>query len=582
MSAKPRLPLVGWTVGWILLLAGGALGHLVQTSGGVAVEDVRFEFEPGKRLAALLYKPANATPATPAPGVLAVHGYLNSRETQSGFAIELARRGYVVLAIDQTGHGFSEGAAFSAGFGGPAALRYLRSLPFVDPDNVALEGHSMGGWTALAAAADQPDGYRSMVLVGSSTGPGFAPLGTPRFPRNLAVIFSRYDEFSQLMWGVGDAADVVHSDKLQGVFGTDQAIEPRRVYGSIAAGDARWLTMPGTTHPGNHLSRATIADTLDWISRTLEGGGQRSAADQIWFWKELGTLLALIGGVCIVLGGLQLLLRMKLFHTRLVRVEGAAPRDAAAQGAVERADAAWWLGLLAMTAIPALSYYPLTGLGAAFTANALFPQGVTNQILLWALVNGLIALLLGALLRRRRSRTGAAAAAGPAIGLVLSGLAALLAVLGLYLAVLLSAWLFNTDLRFWVVALKPMAPHHVAAFFAYLIPFTAFFYVSQQRWHATMALRSGALAQYASGIAASVAGLLVMVAVIYAYLFVAGHLPGVDPLFTIVALQFVVILTTTAVISVFAWRRTGDGAVGAMICGLLVTWYIVAGQATHV
>ncbi|WP_201721683.1 hypothetical protein [Caulobacter sp. B11] len=29
--------------------------------------------------------------------MLAVHGYINSRETQSPFAIEFARRGYVVL-----------------------------------------------------------------------------------------------------------------------------------------------------------------------------------------------------------------------------------------------------------------------------------------------------------------------------------------------------------------------------------------------------------------------------------------------------------------------------------------------------
>ena len=51
------------------------------------------------------------------------------RETQSPFAIEFARRGYVVLALDQRGHGYSGGAATTKGFGGPEGLSYLRSLP---------------------------------------------------------------------------------------------------------------------------------------------------------------------------------------------------------------------------------------------------------------------------------------------------------------------------------------------------------------------------------------------------------------------------------------------------------------------
>ena len=55
-----------------------------------------------------------------------------------------------------------------------------------------------------------------------------------------------------------------------------------------------------------------------------------------------------------------------------------------------------------------------------------------------------------------------------------------------------------------------------------------------------------------------------------------------DPLFTIVAIQFVPVLALTSIICVFAFRRTGGIHAGALICGLLVTWYVVAGQATHV
>ena len=134
---RPKWKLL--VAGWVLLLAGSELAHLVQTSGGVDVRDVRIDMEDGGHLSALLYLPPSATAASPAPAVLAVHGYINSRETQSGFAIELARRGYVVLALDQTGHGFSDGRAMTEGFGGPAGLAYLRGLAFVDTANVGLQ-----------------------------------------------------------------------------------------------------------------------------------------------------------------------------------------------------------------------------------------------------------------------------------------------------------------------------------------------------------------------------------------------------------------------------------------------------------
>src|ERR1700709_2949269 len=108
-------------LGVILLLAGGLLAHLTQTSGGIKIQDIRFKGAKGNTMSALLYMPPNATAQTPAPGILAVHGYINSRETQDGFAIEFARRGYVVLALDQTGHGYSDPPAFATRFRGSKA-----------------------------------------------------------------------------------------------------------------------------------------------------------------------------------------------------------------------------------------------------------------------------------------------------------------------------------------------------------------------------------------------------------------------------------------------------------------------------
>ncbi|MFC3080474.1 alpha/beta hydrolase family protein [Phenylobacterium terrae] len=564
-KAKGR---AGWglaAVGALLIAAGVALAAFVQTAGGVRVEDVRFRGPDGTEFSALLYTPPNATPATPAPGVLAVHGYINTRETQSGFAIEFARRGYVVLALDQRGHGYSGGAATQKGFGGPEGLAYLRSLPIVDKANIGLEGHSMGGWTVLAAAAAQPDGYRSMVLEGSSVGPPFSQPGSPAWPRNVAVVFSTYDEFAPLMWGVADSRNVGASEKLQALFGSAEPVQPGRIYGDLASGAARALYAPVTTHPGDHISPEAIGYSLDWFARTLEGGTPRPASDQIWMWKEIGTGIALIGVFVLMAGAFQALLALPLF----------AGLRGAPEPARERRDGRWWALLLLGAFIPALTFYAaILTLPPPIPPSAVFPQSINNWLTAWALLNSAIALLLGLWLARRSAARPVPL--GPALLLAA-------AVVGLaYLAAVL-AGLVHVDFRFWIVALKPMSGRQALAFLAYLVPFTVFVWIAFRGATALMLRGQGAAGQYATAVAALTLGFVVVTGVQYAVLFATGALPlPFEALNVIVALQFIVLLAALAMLCVFTWRRTGSHVPGALLCGLFVTWYIVAGTATHV
>jgi len=49
----------------------------------------------------------------------------------------------------------------------------------------------------------------------------------------------------------------------------------------------------------------------------------------------------------------------------------------------------------------------------------------------------------------------------------------------------------------------------------------------------------------------------------------------------IVAYQFVFITFVTGLFSTYFFRKTGNIYTGAFINAFFVTWYIVAGQATH-
>src|ERR1700744_6678093 len=67
----------------------------------------------------------------------------------------------------------------------------------------------------------------------------------------------------------------------------------------------------------------------------------------------------------------------------------------------------WITALLLSAFIPALTYYPAFALGGTFvTPSRFLPQGITNQILVWAVINGLVALALMPFAPKRARRSG--------------------------------------------------------------------------------------------------------------------------------------------------------------------------------
>ncbi|WP_324668981.1 alpha/beta hydrolase family protein [Geochorda subterranea] len=572
-----------------IVLVGGWLASWVQTAGGdVRVTDARFAGQDGRMLSGLLYVPANATNRTPAPGLLLMHGYINSRETQSGFAIEFARRGYVTLSMDMAGHGYSDPIGGDLSRGAYDGLRFLASLPFVDAGRIGVEGHSMGGWSVLAAADRLPELVKTVVLVGSSSETLGAPRILPDGKFNVGVVFSRYDEFAQLMWGVPRARDIVRSAKLRTAFGTSEEVEPYRLYGDFGAETARMLYIPDTTHPGAHLSREAIGNALDFVQASIPAPRPLDPSDQIWPWKELGTTLGLVGAVLFLFGLAGLLLDTPYFKGL---VKALPP-------AVDTSRAGWVVGAMLTTAIPAITFFRFQHLGNQWIpTSAFWPQSLTIGFMVWALLNAGIALVLfGAwhLLWGRRRGGGARAyglsTAGAGVaGWRYLGRALLLAVIvtaATHALLSLVQWAFLVDFRFWVVALKPMDVRRFLIFLRFLVPFAAFFVVWSMALHGQLRLPEYGkesttrwVWMVANGLVA-VLGLAVLVALQVGTLKLTERLFfPTEPLLGIVAYQFLPLLAVAAVLSTYLFRRTGTIYPGAFLNALFVTWYIVAGQA---
>lgn len=116
--------------------------------------DVSFESEDGLRLAGWY------VPAENGATVILAHGLGSNRAQLLDDAALLVAGGYGVLLLDLRNSGDSEGDLTTLGYqevldvGG--ALAFVQAQPESDAEQVGLLGHSMGGATAILAAARYP------------------------------------------------------------------------------------------------------------------------------------------------------------------------------------------------------------------------------------------------------------------------------------------------------------------------------------------------------------------------------------------------------------------------------------------
>jgi predicted Co/Zn/Cd cation transporter (cation efflux family) len=134
-----------------------------------------------------------------------------------------------------------------------------------------------------------------------------------------------------------------------------------------------------------------------------------------------------------------------------------------------------------------------------------------------------------------------------------------------------------------VLGLKPLDARHAVMAIPYFVLWAVFFLVALRALAANLAVKGeGFLWQVGSWKIAMALGFGVLLIVQYATLFQTGLLfTPAEPLNTIVAIQFVPLLATVGAIAALTSRRTNSYVPGALICALLLSWYVTAGTATH-
>ena len=324
-------------VSLVLVLVGSLGAYGFHTSfGKVDVEEITFETGNNNGvISGLLYMPKGCSAENPCPAIVLTHGYLNSKEMQDAPAIELSKRGYVVLATDMYDHGDSTWdtpAAFSFFMTSQYdVVQYIYEQDYVlkaaDGDGmIGVSGHSMGGFSSeLAVAMDEGDfvnnGYRK-VAVSLAVGADFrytGPVYSAFADRSCGTIAGQFDEFffdnSGLNAGTvlkkDYTTDAVGLDFL-GLTGKSTDAEEGTFYEVPCEycpyNGERVIYTPYQTHPWNHFSSYTTARMIEFYDHAFATQLSRhnltantisldemSSTSQTWFFKELFELIAMIG-----------------------------------------------------------------------------------------------------------------------------------------------------------------------------------------------------------------------------------------------------------------------------------------------
>ena len=303
-------------------------GNIVVTEGVIDAYRGEGGAEHLGMLTYKLYTTRTATAENKSPGVLLLHGYQNDRETNAAYAIELARRGVVVLSLDEYGHGFSEpglkergyvnhtvkvnygeesvelgtykkaggtvryrllmnfsnlsffndyyskdedgNAIYDSSCGGAAAYAVLATMDNVDSTRLGISGHSMGtwaGWSVAAAFAGTEYEPRATVLqCGELFRDSVYDTGKIHF-NNVLLLQAKWDEFSYFR----DYKRVVDDELLRSdlrceFLGTtaDKAAWDT-TFGSFEDGTARRMELLYTNHRLTTHNARGLAVALDWF-----------------------------------------------------------------------------------------------------------------------------------------------------------------------------------------------------------------------------------------------------------------------------------------------------------------------------
>jgi len=488
-----------------VVVLASLLASWVQCSGGrVQIQDITIPTQNGQWVAGDLFRPRSATSDSPAPLVIVVPGFQRSREALSNIAIELSRRGIVAISIDPYAQGSSSAslsrmAATTEGYGLFALVDYAAAtsnLNYVDRSRIGATGHSAGGNAAIRAAdyfgreslqSGLPSKLDSVYVSGYVLTLTDEVLAAVR--SNVGMSYALFDEGAyRNELGHGDmrrapeALRLVNSARGPGQDALDQ-VELGRCYGDADSRTLRVVHNEHVLHPFQPYMVEATANQIEYFERAFGWQAGLSSRDQVWYWKELLGMIALVASLTALVPLARMLLRLPAFRPLVHAVPPPQPRP---QGT---GRLLFW-GLFALAAVIAcFSYIPMAELSHKLFVKAstreltwFFPQRMNNAVMLWAVVNGSVGFLLFWMSYRlhgkqRGVNPGMWGVSTTVEELLRTASLALTLFVSYFLTLFAAYYFFHVDYRFLFMGVRVFQPS-LLVLLAMYVPFFFIFFLS--------------------------------------------------------------------------------------------------------
>jgi len=578
-----------------------------NTEANGKVVDITFTQDANYNFSFMVLKPNNATAENPAPAIICCHGGSNSREMQMSGYIELARRGFVVITIDASGHGRSDyaiGALTHDSYGMEAAAEYAMSLDYVDNSKIGVTGHSMGNSacvnTILALNTEGSNNHIAAWLEGSGTNAAFSMTSDSAKDLIWGISCGKYDEFdtvytSAYTFMTSDIAktfikidypDFSEDAVIQGDWYTAKGDIGQIDKGTaIDATQAITIYNPSITHPMFHFSTTGSAITIDFFYNAFgvpNGANYMASTNQVWWIMVCFELLGLLGFFALLFPVATLLLQTPLF-AKLKRTDRVLTELPSIKSWKE------WMPLtvtlLALVAFAFFTYYKSYPYGSSYAFdNTIYAAGgVPNGIAYWTLICGLFAIAMICInygLRKLLHIKDHAPQGNPFAPAALDSVSHFFRILLyvfttvaiMYIPVYIAYYVFNADFRIcsFVVALPQYK--ELPLFLVKYLPLWAVFYVPNAILNANTRFKE--IPEWVTTVICSVANslaLIVFLFIQYGMLYSKGHLwqPNAG-MAGIVAFAIIPCLAFAAFSARFIYKKTGSAWAAGLMNALIM------------
>ena len=556
-------------IGLVLALLGTLIAFLNQTDfGRITVKPFKIITDEGLAINCMMYIPDGVSQENPAPCAFAVHGGNSSRYAMANYAQEFARRGYVVVSLDQPSNGQSD-RGVSNFFGTEDVMKFITTLEFVDQSKLVVMGHSMGNTVVSMAEANPQFGVKGAMALGSgaSTAPdaklnvcvqvGIKDENTGPRGSDTAVLGPAYYPVSSAL---ASFLNVPAGTEITSGFTT----------GSLEDDSLRQFNQPGCGHLGMLYSSEGIAMALEFMGKVLGISYTLDVNSQTWIIREFATAAAFIGLFVVSFGIISLMLGK--------RKEAAL--EETAQGHATP-NAAYWIGLVLMCIVPAVGIQELYMAGKSFflaLSPDLFAMEHISGVIFWMLCTAVMVLVISLVVKKFTknydwSFDKQILSISPKRLAYYLGIAVTVTV-AQYLLVCLAGFFFNVCIRLFNSELHPFTLTRFGVFWVYLPMYLIYYIIIGYVQTSSLLCKNQPVwSQYVRTILVSVLAPGVMLALWYGSVGITGVNTFFEWRFVLgVLLNFLPGIAVGAGIQVYSYHRTGKIWLGALTNAILFTW----------